>query len=112
MTLWEEIVYKRKQLNETLSQLKNYGLKYAEAEKNYKIAFRVEILKLRDEGHSVTLCSSLAKGTNSIANLRFKRDIAESLYKSCQEGLNVFKLELRIIESQLQREWGASGKNT
>jgi len=112
MTLWEEIVYKRKQLNETLSQLKNYGLKYAQAEKDYKIALRVEILKLRDKKVSVTLAQVLAKGTNSIADLRFKRSVAESLYKSCQEGLNVFKLELRIIESQLQREWSASGKNT
>ena len=109
MTLWEEITYKRTQLNTTLSQLKTYGKKYAEAEKDYKIAFRIEILKLRDEGHSVTLCSSLAKGTHSIADLRFKRDIAESLYKSCQEGLNVFKLELRILDQQLQREFSSGG---
>jgi hypothetical protein len=40
--------------------------------------------------------------------LRFKRDVCETVYQANQESINVLKLNIRIIESQLQREWGVS----
>ena len=35
-----------------------------------------------------------------------KRDIAETMYQTNLEYINTTKLQLRILENQLQREWG------
>ena len=61
-----------------------------------------------DEYNGCLLYTSIAKGESEIAKLRMERDIAESLYKSCQEAINGYKVQIRILEGQLQREWGDS----
>ena len=51
-------------------------------------------------------------GIPSIAELRFKRDSAEAVYKANQEAINSTKLQIRILESQIEREYGnAMGTN-
>ena len=45
-------------------------------------------------------------GEPEIAELRFKRDKAEIIHKANTEAVNVIKLQLRIMEDQLNREWG------
>jgi hypothetical protein len=47
-----------------------------------------------------------AYGIPSVAEARFKRDVAEVTYKANQEAINSIKLQLRLIENQIQREWG------
>ena len=44
-------------------------------------------------------------GIPSVAEARFKRDVAETIWKANQEAINSIKLQIRIIESQLSREW-------
>lgn len=45
-------------------------------------------------------------GIPSVAEARFKRDVAETVYKANLEAIASIKLQIRIIESQLNREWG------
>ena len=111
MQLWEELQSEISKLDQTLTQLKRYGKEFAQSQSNYYIGLRSEILRLRDNGESVTLASTLAKGTPKVAELRMKRDIAEALYKACQEGIMTYKLKIRIIENQLQREWTSVERN-
>lgn len=40
-----------------------------------------------------------------IAELRLRRDTAKVLYLNAQEAINVFKLQCRLVEAQLKREW-------
>ena len=89
-----------------LKQLGERGKVYAKAEMDYKIAMRTEILRLRDEGQKVTVIKDLCYGTPSIAKLRLDRDIAETMYKSALEAINVKKLKIRIMENQYDKEWG------
>ena len=89
-----------------LKELGLRGKKFADAERQYKIAMRVEILKLRDEGQPATLVLQLCYGTPSIAKLRYERDLAETMYKSALEAVNVYKLKIRIMENQYDKEWG------
>lgn len=42
------------------------------------------------------------------ANERFKRDVAEVMYKTAQENVNSIKLQIRILNDQISREWGRS----
>ena len=46
-------------------------------------------------------------GVPEIAELRFKRDIADTVYQANLEAINSTKLQMRILENQISREWGA-----
>jgi hypothetical protein len=108
MNLWQEILDNIARVEATLSQLKRYGKELAHAESDYKIALAKEMLRLKEQGEKVTIMRDLCYGTPHIAKLRLERDIAEVLHRSCLEGINVFKLKLRILESQYEREWGST----
>ena len=107
MELYNELQSKTKHLETSIKQLRKSGTDYAEAEKTYKILLRQECLKLRDEGMAIGMIDKTCYGIPSVAEARFKRDVAEAVYKANLEAINSIKLQMRLIESQLQREWGA-----
>ena len=71
---------------------------------------RQECLKLRDEGTAIGVINLICYGIPSVAEARFKRDMAEVLYTANKEAIQSVKLQLRLIESQIQREYGVAGK--
>ena len=106
MDLFNELQIKLNELNISIKKLRETGTAYAEAERDYKITLRQEALKLRAEkGMPVTLIQQVVYGVPEVAEKRFKRDVAEAIYQANQEAINSTKLQIRIIESQLQREW-------
>lgn len=107
MDLYIEIQRKINELNTSLKKLRETGTAYAEAERDYKIMLRQEALKLRSEkGMAITLIQQVVYGVPEVAEKRFKRDVAEVIYKANQEAINAIKLQIRIMESQLSREYG------
>lgn len=93
-------------LNQSIKLLKKYGTELADAEMQYKITLRQEALKLRAEkGMAVTLINQVVYGVPEVASKRYKRDVAEAMYQTAQEEINSIKLQMRIIESQINREW-------
>ena len=108
--LYDELQLKTKQLYESIKMLRKSGVDYAEAERAYKVLLRTECLKLRDDGTSIGLIDKVCYGIPSVAAARFKRDVCESVYKANLEMINAVKLEMRLIESQISREYGAAGK--
>ena len=92
-------------LESSLRQLRQTGTAFAQAEKDYKILLRTECLKLRDDGVAVGVIEKICYGIPSVAEARFKRDVAEAVYKANQEAINTYKLEIRLIEAQMSREW-------
>lgn len=108
MDLYSEIQKQKEDLNASIKELRNSGTKYAQAEKDYKIKLRIECLKLRDQGMAVTIIDKICYGIPEVADLRFKRDVAEAVYKANLEAINSIKLQLRLLENQIQREFGAN----
>lgn len=108
MELYDELMSKIKQLEYSVKQLRVLGTALAESERDYKVLLRQEVLKLRDEGQAVGIIEKICYGIPSVAEARFKRDVAEAVYNACQESINSLKLQMRIIENQLDREWGQS----
>jgi len=106
MDLYEELETKRKQLNQAILDLRKNGTAYAQAEKDYKILLRMECLKLRDEGMAIGMIDKTCYGIPSVAEARYKRDVAECVYRANNEAVNSIKLQIRLIENQLQREYG------
>lgn len=111
MDLFSELDLKTKQLDYSIKQLRQNGTEYAEREKEYKILLRQECLKLRDEGMAIGMIDKTCFGIPSVAEARFKRDVAEAVYKANQESINSLKLQMRIIENQIQREWSNENKD-
>ena len=108
MEIYDEIDLKQKELDISVRALRKTGTEYANAERNYNKALRQKALELRDGGMPVTLIDKVIYGEEEVANLRFDRDVAEAVYRANQESINVLKLNIRIIESQLNREWGVA----
>lgn len=107
--LYLELQNKTKQLDVSIKQLRVSGTEYAEAEKNYKVLLRQECLRLRDEGMAIGMINMTAYGIPSVAEARFKRDVAQAVFQANQEAIQSIKLQMRLIEGQLNREWGHSG---
>lgn len=103
--LYMERVKKQKQLDTSVRMLRQSGTDYAKAEKEYRILLRQECLKMRDEGMAIGLIDKTCYGIPSVAEARFERDVAEATYRANQEAINTYKLELRLIEAQIDREW-------
>ena len=107
MDLILDLQQKQKELDISIKKLRETGTAYAQAERDYKVTLRTEALKLRSEEKlPVTLISKIIYGIPEVAELRFKRDVAEAVYKANQEAINSIKLQMRIIDSQISREWG------
>ena len=108
MDLYNELNQKTKDLEVSIKALRQKGTAYAQAEHDYKVLLRQEYLKLRDSGKAVGECTMTVYGIPSVARARFNRDVAEVVYKANQEAINGIKLQMRLLESQIQREWGAN----
>ena len=109
MDLINDIQTLMKELTISIKKLEQTGRALAESERDYKITLRQEALKLRvEKDMPVTLINQIIFGVPEVAEKRFKRDVAETIYNTNQEHINATKLKLRLLESQLNREWGNS----
>lgn len=104
--MWDEIEKKSRHLDDAIEQLATNGIDLANKEKEYKIALNKKALELRAEDMPVTLINQVIYGYDDIALLRLARDTAQVKYNANLEYINTIKLQIRILENQMQREWG------
>lgn len=88
MELIQELQQKTVQLETSIRLLRQNGTAYAQAEMEYKILLRQECLKLRDDGMAIGMIDKTCYGIPSVAEARFRRDVAETTYKANQEAIN------------------------
>lgn len=105
MDIQNELTYKSQLLYKSVEELKNTGKRYADAYTKYRIELAKELVKLKDEGYAITLAGDIARGKPDIAKLKFDEISTEAVYKANLETINVLKLQIKILENQLQREW-------
>lgn len=106
MDLYNELNNKIQQLETSIKSLRVNGTAYAEAERDYKILLRTECLRLRDEGMAIGMIDKTCFGIPSVAEARFKRDVASAVYEANKEAVLSIKLQIRILDNQLEREYG------
>lgn len=97
-----EIERLRKDLNNIIEELKKAGYTKAKTEYIYRVALSKELLILRDRGLPATLTNDVARGNVNIAKLKCDRDIADSMYEATLEKLRAIKIELGIVERQIE----------
>ena len=105
-TLVNDLQYTIQRINKAIDSLAKNGQRKAQAEMNYRMALAAEILQLREQGVPVTIIGDICRGSPKIATLKFERDTAEAVYDANTEAINAWKLEARMMESQISREWG------
>lgn len=103
--LYIELQGRVSMLDSALQQLGNRGRAAAQAEQDYRVALAKKILTERDRGTPVTIISDVCRGDREIAKLKFNRDVAQTTYESAKEACNVYKLQIRVLENQLDREY-------
>lgn len=91
-------------LNKAIEQMRAWGVEHAGKDRDYKVALMEEIMRLRAEEFPATLINQIAYG--KVADVRFERNKAEVMYKSSIENVNAIKLQMRILDNQIAREWG------
>ena len=110
MDLVNELNNLIKKLDISVKSLRNTGSDYAKAYTDYRVALAKELMILKEEGYAITLAGDIARGKPEIARLKFKEISTEAIYKANQEAINSTKLQIKIIQEQINKEYGASGK--
>ena len=96
-------------LTSALSEYKKRGQDYAKAYRDYRVKVAQKLLELKAEGMPVTISYDIARGDEEVANAKEQEIITECLYKSCQEAINVYKLKIKILQSQIDNDYGNGG---
>jgi hypothetical protein len=68
------------------------------AERAYRQALAEEILRLKAEGVAMTVAQDLAKGSKRVADLRFKRDVAEGVKEAASSAIWRHTADRRELE--------------
>lgn len=110
MDIFNELQQKIKELDISVKSLRKTGSEYAEAYTKYRIKLATKLVELRDEGMPVTIAYDVARGQRDIAKEKYNEIVKEAIYKANLESINSIKLQIRVLENQVQREYGISGK--
>lgn len=108
--LYEEILQKQKQLDIAVKSLRKTGTDYAAADRDYYMIKTQEALKLKESGNAISFVSTIVKGIKPVAEARFKLNVASAMYDANKESINVLKIEIKVLNSQLEREWGQANR--
>lgn len=106
--IYEEINHNEALLEASLNTLRKNGTAAAEAEREYRLAKTKAILMLRDKGYPTTLIPELVKGLKDVADLDFRRNVADVVYKANLEAINVYKKKSDDLRMIYEKEWNNS----
>ena len=94
------------QCNYLIKEYAKAGDALADAEYRYNVQKAKTAFILKERGDSATLIMNVLKGVPEVAKLRLRRDLAKSKYDAVRENINFTKLQMRMNDSQISREWG------
>ena len=106
--MYHEIMAEQKKLDIAVKALRKTGTDYAQAERDYKVVLRQEALKLRDTDMAVGMIDKVVYGIPVVAEARFKRDVAEAVYKANLESINAIKLTIKVMMNQYDKEFSTA----
>lgn len=107
MDLYNQLSALLEQLNISIRSLRKTGQEYAEAERDYRMALSAEILRMEGDGRPVTNIYNIARGTK-VAEAKYKQIATEAVYKANMEAIQGIKLQIRVIQAQIDKEYGAN----
>ena len=109
--LYNELMKKSNELDVSIKSLRKTGQDYAEAYTNYRVELAKELMNLKSEGYAITLAGDIARGKPDIARLKFKEITTEAIYKANMESINALKLQIKLLQNQIDKEYSLSVKD-
>ena len=103
--LMEEMKRMKDELHRSMKLLRQNGETLAKKEHDYQVIKAQTWRILKADGWTSTDLNATIKGQPSVSEAMFERDNARVMYEANQEHINVVKLELRVLENQIAREW-------
>lgn len=91
-----------------IEEMARQGDLLAQAEYQYHRQKATTAYRLKDEGIPATMIAQVLKGQPEVALLMRERDVAKARYDATKESIMLLKLQMRMNDSQLSREWGGS----
>lgn len=104
--LYSERESLRRKLDQCIRMLRETAGDYAKADREYNVAVRACWMRLRDRDMPIGMISKVYKGEPDVAEKRFALIQAEAMKDANKEAVMSYKLQLRLVEDQIQREWG------
>ena len=75
--------------------------KLAQAKRDYNISKAQKTLSMKSEGHAATLIPTLVSGDRAVAELCYKADVAEGVYRACFESIKDIRSAIDSYRSLL-----------
>lgn len=92
-------------LDLAISEAKKRGRKMVVAEAAYYSAKADESFDLLEAGHANTFIQQVIKGRPRVNEALSEYHRAEVEYKNANEAINAYKLALRVLENEQQRDY-------
>ena len=96
----QELYESSKRLEKGSQEIFILAKEMAETERDYRKALTHEIMKLKNEGMSISLINELARGNTS--DLKFNRDLAEAKYTAARDSLKAIAVQINALQSILR----------
>lgn len=109
--LWNDIQADLTLLSRSVAELRIRGEAKAKADAAYRALKAKAILEARADGVPATLAKEVIYAREDLQQALLERDCTEVLWDTCIEGINATKLQIRVNESQLERDWGQAKRS-
>lgn len=96
----EELYQASKRLSNSSNALYELARERAEAEEAYRFELSKEMMRLKADGLQATLIPDVARG--NLADLKYKRDLAECRYKAGVEAVGAIKTQISALQTILK----------
>lgn len=103
--LYSEEQQLRTKLDECIEEYRRCGIEHAKRDREYYVIKATKTLELKDDGMPATVIAQVIKGVESVAAAREKMLVAETMTRAALEAVMSTKLQIKLVESQLQREY-------
>lgn len=110
LDLWGEIERCQQWTERALSESKERGERWAQAEAAYCTVKAEAAYRLEGEGKSASMIAMVLKGQPEVNAAMLERDRAYVEHRNAQEAVNVYKKKLDTLREQYAREWGQEGR--
>ena len=105
MDLYTESQMLRQKLDALIEEYRRCGTEHAKLDRQYYAVKAATTLKLKEDGLTATLISQVIKGIEPVAEAREKMLVAETMTRAALEAIMSVKVQIKAVESQLQREY-------
>lgn len=103
--LYTEEQQLRSSLDRHIEEYRRCGIEHAKRDREYYVLKATKTLELKDQGMPATVIAQVIKGIEPVAAAREKMLVAEVMTRAALEAVLSTKLQVKLVDSQLQREY-------